>query len=441
VTSRHIFDPIINQVRERPLVVGAAVILAAVITGGGAAALIGGRQPEPNVASTGTPVEPGSSALTPTDVPSPSSTAVPVPTSEPSSTVESPQATQSTTAEPDPAHPTPVARVPTGGYGGATPSETTEPTPEAHCPPADAAGTPAETSAAASPAGWTRLPAIPGIANETMSVSDAVALDDGRLAVFIVDRVSMDSRPVQVWTFDPDSETWARVTFADGSDALLQPGAQYARGPDSWLYSGDIPVAATPRTGVVIEPAAGGWLVHPGTPLTEAASRYWDSQPTLGPAGRLYLSEAIWEPTYATRLAYLEPGACELEYTSQVAGFLDHVIGTIDGVVAMGGEGIATYDPLTNRWSEPRAIPAEFSNKIGMDAGAIGPDGRVYFPGFYPLGPGLWTFDLQSGTWATETIPDGLDAWGPELVLGGDGKLYAFDSWFGACYAMGFATP
>ena len=377
-------------VRESPAhwaIVG-AVALAAVVTGTALALAVGNlRDGEVGSAPSATPE--GSTA--PSASVASAEPSASVPASESPSLAASDEPSPTATAMPTP-NSTPVP-TPDEGYGGGG------------SPVYDITGS------------WQALPAMPG--GSDFMTADALWLPDGRVVVFRWDYGSEDPADPEVVAYDPASARWETVTFS-GARPFVGTDQSFVLANDGFIHSFEERIAITDDT----------WRVEPYPLITE--SDVWAGSNLAGADGLIY-RRAQDATGSQTQLMVNDLDAGTMERTASMGERLELVHAAPDGtIMAIGGEtevSLVPYDPASDRWA-----PAVDTVTPGIDPWhvAVGPDGDVYAPSYYPEFPGMFAISPTDGSVRSVQLPEGVSHWDVDLLWADDGRLYAFgydDAW------------
>ncbi len=263
---------------------------------------------------------------------------------------------------------------------------------------------------------WEALPAMPGGAQ--FLTADALFLPDGRVVVFRWDRGGQPSRDVLV--YDPDTDEWS-IPTVDGDLPTIGTDQAFALGSDGLIYSHES----------MIDPTSDPWTVTPFDMVREGDT--WAGSNLAADADGHIQRPADDTSSARTELISYDPATDTFARSSDVEGNFDTVIGGGDSLVLVGfldGDASAIeYAPATDAWSGPHPIR---NGDLRFDHGAVANDGEIYVPGFDPDAPELWRFSLNDDTWSSVEVPTDGYSGTVELVLGPDGRLYAFgteDAW------------
>ena len=378
-------------VRESPAhwaIVG-GVALAAVLTGTLLAVAVGNlRDDEVGSAPSATPdgsTQPSASvsSVEPSDSVSSSESPSEAPSEEPSTAA---------TAMPTP-NPTPVP-TPDEGYGGGG------------SPIYDITGS------------WQALPDMPG--GSDFMTADALWLPDGRVVVFRWDYGSEDPADPEVVAYDPTSSRWETVTFA-GERPFVGTDQSFVLANDGFIHTFEERIDVTDDT----------WSVEPYTLITE--SDVWAGANLAADADGLIYRRAQDVFGSETQLIVHDVDAGTTGRTASMDERLELVHAAPDGtIVAIGGDvevSLVRYDPVADRWAPP-----VHTSTPGIDPWhvAVGPDGNVYAPSYYPEFPGMFAISPTDGSVRSVQLPEGVSHWDVDLLWADDGRLYAFgydDAW------------
>lgn len=369
----------------------AAVVGGALIAGAVTGAREGGQASDASPSLSAIVAAASSTAITPSATPTPSA----------SSLSPTPSPSQSSS----PSHMPEASPVPATPVSVATPAPM--PTPTTH---QGFGGLPGQTVDITGR--WETLAAMPG--GSDFQTSDSLVLPDGRIVVFRWDWGQEDESWPEVVIYDIQADAWEPAGFLDDRP-LVGTDSSFALASDGRIYSLDR----------VIEIDGPEWDVAPFHMARE--TEVWAGMIlAAGSDGRIY-RRADDAGSSRTELVAYDPDTDAFERTSSVAGSYGSILSGDDTLTLFGaadsGSAIISYDPATDAWSSTSDIEVR---DIATNHAAMGPDGLVYVPGFYPDSPILWAISPEDGRALLVEMPAGVDEWAVDLLWAEDDRLYAF---------------
>jgi N-acetylneuraminic acid mutarotase len=353
--------------------------------------------PSRDPAASGTP-----RATDPVAAASPTTTPQGTPTLPPTaSPSQSPSPSASPSVSPSPSAP---ASTPPATTAPATPAPPTQP------PGTGPAPTPIVVAGE-----WESVAPLPSL--PAASIADVESAADERLYVLLWSQTDAANAPL--YAYDPARNEWSDVTSPGSASAS---GSFLLAGRDGLLYHF---LGRTNETWMwVFDPQRGEWQ---GDRQSLPIDRMVDA--VAARDGRvLFIVDGTDSARTTTQAAALDLATGEVEPLASVSGVFGPYVelGTDGRMYAIGRSGMASYDPVADRWRrEGGAVPV--SDPTGLTFAAVADDRLYVATEVRPGLENLVAWDPGLGRWVgVQRGPSQPEQ--PALGQGRDGRLYAIET-------------